>query len=79
MVRVCLITDTETETYIRKHRKYHVGIKTNFERIISANGLGELEMPGARERVRQEMHSAVAEQIKPLTVTELRIDRWELW
>jgi flagellar basal body-associated protein FliL len=78
-VQVCLVTNTETREYILKHDDFAEKIRQSFIRIVERNSLGELEMPDASGRIRQEMLDAVQQQIKPLVVDDVKLQQWELW
>jgi flagellar basal body-associated protein FliL len=79
MIRVCLSTNEETTRYIQKHDSYAEAIRQRFVRIVQSNSLDELEMPGAQGRIQQEMLAAVQEQVKPLSVEGVDLQRFELW
>ena len=78
-VRACLVTNDETREYILKHDEFAEKIRQNFIEIVRRNSLGELEMPDSTGRIRQEMLESVQQQIKPLVVNDVELQRWELW
>ncbi len=79
MVRVCLTTNDETKRYLQKHRDYSEAIRQRFIRIVQSNSLEDLQMPGARTRIQQEMLAAAQEQMEPLGVDAVELQRFELW
>ena len=78
-VRVCLDAGDQTVEYLMRNRGFLDAIREACIEIVGAKSMDELEMPSGQTTIVEEMLSEIREQLDPLTVEGLELQRFETW
>ena len=79
-LKACIVADEATRVYLeKKHRLVEPKIRIAFTRVVEKYEIGELEMPGAEQKLSQQMLTQLQAMLPEQTVQEVRLVNFELW
>ena len=80
VLKVCILADEATRVYLeKKDRLVEPKLRIAFTRVVEKYEIGELEMPGAEQKLQEQMLTQVRAMMPEQTVQEVRLAHFELW